>query len=213
MMGYSPPPPPTSPGYPPPVYPAPTMPPRPAPGRGWYALAAVLLVASVALGTALVVLAVRQLNHQVAALERVAVPGLRQVYLDHSGTYTIYYETPNAPHRPDRPVRVAVFAPDGSSVAIHLIPASHDETYGAGGHQGVAVATFSINRAGRYEVSVTADSPEAGADLALGNVNILGLVLGVLAGIGVSVVGIVLALVMLVVTLVRRRRARFGLRY
>ncbi len=110
-------------------------------------------------------------------------------------------------------MRVNVLAPDGSSVAIHVIPFNQNETYEAGGHQGAAVATFNIARAGLYSVSVTADSPEAGADLALGNVNVIALVLGILGGIGVWVVGLGLALTILVVTLIRRQRVRSLFRY
>ena len=58
------------------------------PGRVWYWVALLVLLA----GAAWLVVGLVRVNNQIDSFQRVALPGTGEVSLDHSGGYVIYYE-------------------------------------------------------------------------------------------------------------------------
>jgi hypothetical protein len=181
---------------------------RRGPSARWYLVGAALIVLCAAVAAAQIVSSFRGEAAGVAGMGRVAVPGFQQLYLAQPQTYTIYYETPGAPHRPFQPLQVQISDPQGNSVEVHAYPASRVETYQFDGFNGTALGTFRVERPGLYDVSTTSDQPETGAQIAVGNVGVGSFVLGILAWGLFAAAGCGLGALVAALTFIRRLRAR-----
>ena len=174
--------------------------PKVRPGRVWYlpALAAFLG------GAAWIVFGLFSINSQIDSFARVPLPA-GVVTLNHSGSYVVYYEAPGAASGPIHPFRVHIFPAAVGS----LQPYTSSVTYNFGSHQGRAVLTFQVARPGRFHVETTgAPSVAGGSHLAFGS-SIVGSIIGtVLLSVGLIFIGVVGAIILLVIRIVRVRRAR-----
>jgi hypothetical protein len=181
--------------------------------RGGYVLAAVLFVLSVAIGVGGVVAAAQALSDRVDGFQRVGVPGSAQVHLDRAGSYTFYYEAVGLGNEEETgvslpPVQLSLKAVDGGApVAVDRYRGSFN--YSIGGYEGFAVATARIDRPGTYHLRTEATIEPGIADVAIGRSlarGLAGTLVAAFAAFGTFVAAVVIA----IVTAVRRRDARLA---
>jgi hypothetical protein len=177
------------------------------PSRGWYGLAAGLLVLA-GVFVALAIVSFAALFSQVDSFQRGKVPGQAQLSFTSGGGYLLYFEGPGMSHLGRTgELRVQIQTAAGTQVPISQLH-GRSETYDLSGHSGQAVASVTIPRPGKYEISAGISTSPAPTDIAVGK------------GIGGSIVRAVLfllvallvfgpgSLVTGLVTFFRRRRAR-----
>jgi hypothetical protein len=141
---------------------------------------------------------------------RFDVPGSAVVALD-DGDWMIYHEYPGANSSSYRiPPSVDVTGPTGRPVSVR--PVSGSYTYDIGGHDGVAIYEFTANDAGSYTIDAqTVGEPLGrGADgIAIGRPMFGASQLGsILGSMGLGGAALVIGLIVLIVTIVRRGNAR-----
>jgi hypothetical protein len=175
------------------------------PGRIWYLVALLVLLA----GVAWLVVGLLSLNSHIDSFPRVAIPAGGQITLDHSGGYVVYYEGPGAQSGRIPAVRVRVTPASASAAVQSLTPYNGTQTYGIGSHQGIAVLTLQVTRPGRFTVETPgATAVPAGSDLAFGD-SIAGGILGpILIGVLLILAGLAVLLVIFIVRIVKTNRAR-----
>lgn len=125
-----------------------------------FALAAVVAVLVAGLGFKGMVDRVDELR-RVPATEAGAT-----VALDEPGGYTVYFEATGVNEGLASIPLVALQPLDGAA-PVNLRPYSSDFTYDFGGHEGRAVATFRLDRPGRYRLRASG-AGGGGAELAVG---------------------------------------------
>ena len=175
------------------------------PGRIWYLVA----LAFFAAGLAWLIVGIVSLGNTVNDLQRVPLPAGGTISLGHSGGYTVYYEGPGAENG------------NIPSYNIHIIPASPGAgvpsltrygstvTYNIGSHHGRAVLTLHITGPGKFRVTATATgTPAPGADLAFGGSIASGVVGVLLPGVPLMIIGVLGAVLLLVIRIVRKRSLR-----
>lgn len=147
--------------------------------RSWIGyVAGGVIFAVAALTAALVaILGFKSMVDRVDELQRVpATEAGAAVTLARPGGYTVYYEAPGVNDAPGRLPSVAVQPLDGAA-PVELRDYSSEFTYDFGGHEGVAVATFRLQRPGRYRLGASGGGA-GGGELAVGR--------GIGAGLGRS---------------------------
>lgn len=133
--------------------------------------------------------------------ERIEAPGTSSIDLEE-GSYTVYAES-------DLFGRVAVTCGDlqirgPGERMVELEPYSSSVTYTASGHHGFARCSFHADVTGTYRVITSTSSGTIAIGPGLG----AGLIGGLLVGILLMVVGGLFALITIIVTAVRRGKAR-----
>lgn len=104
---------------------------------------------------------------RVDALQRVpASEAGAAVTLARPGPYTIYYEGPGVNEGVVDVPRITMEPVDGAA-PVTLRDYSSDFSYDFGGHEGHAVATFRLDRPGRYRLRASGGGSDAG-ELAVG---------------------------------------------
>ena len=176
--------------------------PKVRPGRVWYLAALAVFLG----GVAWLVFGLLSLGHQIDSFPRVPLPAGGAVTLNHGGGYVIYYEGPGAKtgQIPGFHVRIvpAASSPQMGSLKTY----SGSLTYSFGSHQGRAVLTFQVPRGGKFLVEPF--GAPSHSDLAFGS-SIAGGIVGIVLGsIALILVGIAAAIVLLVIRIVKTRRAR-----
>ena len=172
------------------------------PGRIWYLAALAVFLG----GVAWLVIGLLSLGHQIDSFPRVPLPAGGAVTLNHGGGYVIYYEGPGAKSGQIPGFHVRIVPTASSPQVGSLKTYSGSLTYSFGSHQGRAVLTLKVARGGRFLVEPF--GAPSHSDLAFGSSiagGIVGIVLGSLALI---FAGIVAAIVLLVIRIVKTRRAR-----
>lgn len=191
---------------------------RSRPSALWYLVAAGLLLAGAGAGTAHLVSGLQDLPGR---LRQVVVPGETDLELPEAGTYTIYHE-----HRSAVGGGVYSSGPSlgGLHVEVHekatgravaLNAPSGSETYSIGGRAGYAVFKFEVMRPGMYTLwagyaprtaaVVPPNAPKTVLAVGQGFVwKLLGTIFGTLA---FTFGGVALAVIIFVLTYVRRSRA------
>ena len=157
-------------------------------------------------GVAWLVIGLVSLGHQIDSFPRVPLPAGGAVTLNHGGGYVIYYEGPGAKSGQIPGFHVRIVPAASSPQMGSLKTYSGSLTYSFGSHQGRAVLTLQVARGGRFLVEPF--GAPSHSDLAFGSSiagGIVGIVLGSLALI---FAGIVAAIVLLVIRIVKTRRAR-----
>lgn len=133
---------------------------------------------------------------------------VQTVRFDRSGKFIGYLETPSdGSHRAD--VRLALATPGDEEIPVRLY--RNTLTYDFNGRYGEALFTFTVPKAGEYQVLARSDNAPRGARMAFGE-SVAG---GIVAGVLLIVPGILLvvaAIILLIVGLVRRGRHKRELR-
>jgi hypothetical protein len=141
--------------------------------------------------------------------ERVAVPGTDVLTLD-DGDWTIYYESPYMLGWDYSPPDVTVTGPSGRDVSVGY-PES-DFTYDVNGRSGQSLYEFNASTPGAYTiVTETVGEPgsRSGDQIAIGRPVFGGAqVGGILGSLALGAASFIVGLVVLIVTIVRRSRAK-----
>jgi hypothetical protein len=185
------------------------------PSRGWYIVAALILIGAIA---GAVWMAVSRIGGITAAMVQIVVPGGADLDLKSAGTYTIFHERTS--HVGDRVytaadvsgLRVRVrSAATGQEIAVK--PPTGSATYNFDGRAGTAVLAFDIGAPGTYRLDAGyADGRlQPQTVLAVGTGFFSGLFAAIALSIGMVLAGIAAAAVLVVVVVLKRQRARRGL--
>lgn len=134
--------------------------------------------------------------------DRVPVPGETAVRLDE-GQHTLWAEGRGTTGSARPAPRVEVIAPDGTPVPLRA-PAT-TRTYTVGRRRGTAFAEFTAEREGPH--TIRAFGEPGGQQVAVGTLFDLGALRGIVGAVVVGAVSFLVALIVFVVTLVRRSRA------
>lgn len=170
----------------------------------WYWVGVLLILAGVGGAVAWFVLGFVSLDDTVDDFGRVAYPRGGSVSLDEPGEYVIYAEASGV--APVRPSGITVTGPDGDPVTTDVYSGSI--TYDFGGRSGIAVSTFSADQSGEYVVEASSTLPTAADALAVGPSIAGDLLAAILGGFAIGAIGVLVGVVVLIVTGVRRSRAR-----
>lgn len=197
-------------GFPPPGY----LPPPPGadvepvrPSAWWFGVAAAAGVLGIVLAIVLFVRTYSDFVDRIDGFQRITVPGDGTVELDGTGGFTIYHEYEGADFsdggffEPDI-FDVTLTAPDGSQVVLRNY--TSNVTYATGGHEGIALYSFTADEPGTYQLSAQGESSTLAVGRGIGR----GLVGGIVAGIVVGFVGVVAGIVIAIVVGVRRSNER-----
>lgn len=181
------------------------------PSRRGYLVASLIAVAALLIGGIGIIRSFGVVSDRVGAFHRVDVPGSEVLDFYEAGDYTLYYEAAGITGDAEAtaalpPVRVLLEPADGGQ-PVTLEEYGGSLTYSAGGHDGRALATFHIDRPGSYKLSSDAEIMAGQAQLAVGEGLGSPLARVFLWG-AVLLVAFLAALVLSVVTAVRRSRAR-----
>ena len=191
------------------------------PGKIWYLLAVLLLLIGFGALAGGVGHLVSSIAKSVAGAGRVVVPGSGKVTLDEPGEYKVYYEHRSVvggksyrgpAETPALECRL-VFADDGREVSLE--PSSSSFTYEYGSRAGKSVWEFRADRSGVYELSAEYPKGEKGPKevvLAVGGAFPVGSIFGLFAGIGVLMLCGIAALVIFLLTMLRRASCKQRLR-
>lgn len=208
---------------PPPAAPSggPVAPAKPKlPGRAGIIIGIALIVVGIIGGIALVVSGARDLVEGIDELEYLSIEAGGTVQIDEPGTIAVYairdsfssgggFSTGGAYDGP--PLAIAVTGPDGAGVPVSATTSS--VTYQSSGVEGVQVATFGAEVPGAYRIEPVASGPLFGYDrLAVGPELDLGSLGGILAGVFGGGLLVVVGIIVLIISAVRRSRARRSLR-
>ena len=170
------------------------------PGRIWYLVAIAVFVA----GLAWLIVGIVSIGNTVNSLQRVPLPAGGTISLGHSGGYIVYYEGPGAQSGRIQRFNIQV-APASSGAGVPSLTQYRSElTYNIGSHDGRAVLTLHITRPGTFRVTTTG-SPPAGSDLAFGGSIASGIVGALLPGLPLILIGLLGAVTLLVIRIVRKR--------
>jgi hypothetical protein len=196
--------------------PAPSAPPKIKPSAGWVVFGILLIVAGIAGAIALFVAGFFRMSDTIEGFGRFAfdsdVDGWT-VEFENSGTYTIYYEwesevdgrTISGDEDPPRGLEITVT--DESGEEIELDERDVDETYELPDFSGRALYEIDIDESGsfRFDVQTREENPDDFA-IAIGKGALASIVPFVLGGVGVGLLGVILGVLMIVITLVKRKR-------
>jgi hypothetical protein len=173
--------------------------------RAGYWIGGALLVAGVLGALLWFVTSLMSLGDEVDNFQRVPVPGKTTMKLE-AHKYVVYYEGLTADEVVP-PVEIAITdAKTGTPLAI--TPYGGSLTYSVSNHEGSALGTVTPAHAGVYAVRTDSNVRASGANMALGRSLTWPILRGIL---GTFVIGGLLAgsgVVLLIVTAVRRSRAR-----
>jgi hypothetical protein len=181
------------------------------PGRKWYAIALVVLVAGAA---AAGVIVYTRLSDLARELVQVIVPGEADVTFSQPGTYTIYFEPESVVN--GRYYRTAgdiagllVGVRSTNGVEIDLASPSFSSNYSIAGRSGEAVLTGTIVEPGPYHLTASYNDGRTApqAVLAIGLGVPAKIITAILIALGIGICSSMLAVVIAAVTFVKRRRA------
>jgi hypothetical protein len=175
------------------------------PGRVWYLVALLVLLA----GVAWLVVGLLSLSSHVDSFPRVAIPAGGQITLDHSGGYVVYYEGPGARSGQIPAFRVRVTPASPAAAVQSLTPYNSQITYAFGSHQGRAVLSMRVGHAGRFNVeTLGGNNVPAGSGLAFGDSIVGGVASTVLPSGLLILAGLVGLVVIFIIRIVKTSRAR-----
>lgn len=180
--------------------------PRPSPSTAGYWTGAILALVGFAVVGAIAVGAMVRMNDRINAFPRMSVPGVMTVRLEGSTGRTLYIE--GIAPMPLAAFDLHITDPNGGDIAVRAY--GFDTRYdvpGSGGTIGNAVGTFVSTVSGPYRIEVTGAAPP-GTTLAVGDSVVRSVIGYVLAVVAVLLGTIGAALALIIVTAVRRSKAR-----
>lgn len=181
------------------------------PGRIWYAFALVVLIAgSIAAG----VYVYMRMSGVARELAQIIVPGEADLTFSQPGTYTIYFE-------PESVVNGQVYRTAGDIAGlvirlhsadgdpINLVTPSFSSNYSIAGRSGEAVLTGTIDEPGQYHLTAAyvdaRNEPQAVLAIGLGVPTKI--ITAIVVTLGIAICSFLVAVLIVIVTFVRRRRA------
>jgi hypothetical protein len=170
----------------------------------------VLIAGSIAAG----VYVYTRLNDVARQLAQVIVPGEADLTFSEPGTYTIYFEPESVVngkvYRTSGDIAglvVRLYSADGEP--INLVAPTLSSNYSIAGRQGEAVLTGTIDEPGDYHLTAAyvdaRDAPEAVLAIGLGVPTKI--ITAILMTLGIAICSLLFAVVIVIVTFVKRRRA------
>jgi hypothetical protein len=175
------------------------------PGRIWYLVALLVLLA----GVAWLVVGLLSISSRVDSFPRVAIPAGGQITLDHSGNYVIYYEGPGAQSGQIPAFRIRVTPASAGAAVQSLGPYNSSVTYAFGSHQGRAVLSMRVGHPGRFRVETPGGgNVPVGSGLAFGDSIVGGVAGTALPSVLLILAGIVALVVIFIIRIVKTSRAR-----
>ena len=189
------------------------------PGRWPYLLAVVILALAVALMTGSIVRGIQSVTGSDEM--RMLAPGSKVFQLDDTGGYVIYHEDPGV--IADKTYRVGWGLPTGLGVTltkkdtgekIDVGPSTTNYTYTVGSRQGQSIFAFDIVEPGQYEMTAAYDDGSARPQtvLAIGRGFQGGIAKGIFGSCFLLAGASVAAIIIVIVTLVKRGRSKSAAR-
>jgi hypothetical protein len=183
------------------------------PGRGYFALGGAVLVAGCVYFGVFLWQNISRIGEN---LTQVVVPGKSQLALSEPGKYTIFYEYQSVvgnkvySTRQDLSGLKCSLVSKDTGTGIALSPSTLNSRYSLGSRSGVSVFDFQIERPGTYELSAEYSRDQEGPEvvLAVGRGFAEGIFRTVAQGLGILFGSIALGVGIIVVTLVKRDKAR-----
>lgn len=209
-------------------------PPALKPGKIWYWLGALSILAGLVVGGMLIANSISTLSKTVDGFGRVRVPGGESCKLvfDKPGRYTIYYEfETKIPQRDDacndtggtELINASTSSPLGLDVTLKSVDkpesaplksvpsTSGDVSISLNGHSGKAIREVQIDRPGDYVIEVSGGSVNTTAEpyvLAVGRGAIVSVASRIVSALAIAGLGGLLGLIVLIVTGSKRRKHR-----
>ncbi len=182
-----------------------------SPSRRGYVIAVVIAVIGVVIGVSGLLRGLSQLSDRVEAFQRVDVPGTDTLSFSGPGDFTVYYEATSLGLAEGETVSLPAvdisLESEGDKASVELAKYSGNLTYTVGGYEGVAVATFHIDRPGTYKMTAKAALAPGIGQLAVGKGLGSSFARALLPGL-ILLLALLTAIILTVVTAVRRHRAR-----
>jgi hypothetical protein len=183
------------------------------PGRWYYGLAALIFVIG---GSLFVLLLLKNLSGITEGLIQVIVPGEYEITLSEVGKYTIFYEyrsvVDNEIYATERQISglQCALTSQETEAQIELSPPSTNSRYTLGGRAGYSVLTFSIEKPGNYQFSAWYSEGQGDQEvvLAIGQGFMKKLMGTIFGGIAIMFGTVAVTIVIVTMTLVKRRKAR-----
>jgi len=184
------------------------------PGRKWYAIALLVVVAGTALAG---VVAYTRLNGLAGELAQVVVPGETNLTLSQAGTYTVYLERESVvdgvvytTSGDVQGLRVRVSSSSGTPIEIGN--PSMTSNYSIAGRAGSAVLSFTVSEPGQYHFAARYSDgrTEPQAVLAVGLGVAEKILTTILQAMGIGFLGFVTGVIVAVITFMKRRKASRG---
>jgi len=180
---------------------------RVRPSRLWYWVSAALATAAVGC-LVLAGVSFGSLIAQAGPFRRVAAPGQAEVELDRAGEYVLYLESSFSEDLTGLdvntvPVRLVPVGM-GSSDHVQLSRSSGTSTYTVDWYYGREVARFTIDDPGLYQITVWEPRDSRISGVAIGRATDRATVIRLVVGLGGGVVLFVAALMLGLITLLRR---------
>ena len=183
------------------------------PGRGFYGLAVVVVVAGFGLfGVTLW----KGLSGMGSKLQQVVAPGKAEITLSEPGDYTIFYEHQSVVGNrvystgDSVPGLECMLVSKSSASPVELRRSGVDSTYSFGGRSGKSVFDFHIDHPGVYEFSSGYSEGSDGEEvvLAVGKGITSDILMTIFGGLAVVFGSIALAVAIVVITAVKRHKAQ-----
>ena len=180
------------------------------PSRWFYGLAVVIVLAGSAV---FIVFLLGSLGGLTKGLQQVVVTGNYELTFEKPGNYLVYYEYESVI---DGKVYSTGEALSGVQCAINhtasgrnirVGPASTSSTYTMGSRAGKAILQFSIDEPGLYEFSAWYEDNGQDIVLAVGPDFTMGLFMSIFGGIAVLFGSWVIACIIFIITLIKRKKA------
>ncbi|HTT49292.1 MAG TPA: hypothetical protein VMG39_14990 [Pseudolabrys sp.] len=186
---------------------------KPPPGRGWYVLAGVLTVATIAATSLFIVYRINGLGSQ---LIQVVVPGEAKLTLSEPGSYTVFHEYNSVVDgevyhaNSVSGLSVTVLSPEGRAITLTTPAAS--SRYRFSNRTGVSIFTFDVTKPGVYLLAAAYKNShsEPKTVLTVGTGFIGGIFVTVLISLLIMFAGFGAAVAIGVSTYLARRRARLA---
>jgi len=184
-----------------------------SPGRGYYGLAVLILVAGFVLfGVTLW----KGLSGMESKLQQVVAPGKTEITLAEPGDYTIFYESQSVlgsrvySTGEDVSGLECILVSKNDNSPVELSRTSANTTYSFGGRSGKSIFDFHIDQPGVYEITSEYPQGREGAEvvLAVGRGITGDILVAIFGGMAVLFGSIAVSVAVSVVTLVKRSNAK-----
>ncbi len=186
------------------------------PGRLYYGLGIIVFIIGISLAALLLLKSVRGLTETPL---QVVVPGKSDIILSDSGKYTIFYEYQSVVNnkvystRESLPDLECALKDKATESAIALSHSSMKAEYSLGNRKGVSVWEFSIDRPGTYEFSARYPEGQEGPEVVLAIEHDFGkklfvTIAAIFGGVAIFLISGAIAIAIIVITLLKRRKPR-----